>query len=292
MASQDPREANKKPPFPKQEQDFPGSEAKMDPLPDFGEKSYKSHNRLQGKIALITGGDSGIGRAVALAYAREGADVAISYYNEHEDAKETERVVLASGKQCLLLPGDIQKEEVCKQIVADTVKKYGRIDILVNNAAFQGKTIESMDELTHDRVCQTFHTNIIAMFDMVRLALPHMKPGGSIINTSSIQSYQPSDFILDYATTKGAITSFSKGLAQHTIKHGIRTNVVAPGPVWTPFIVQSFPPEKSAEFGKNNPMGRPAMPVELSPSYVFLASDEATFINGEILGVTGGLLMG
>jgi len=247
---------------------------------------------LKDQVAIVTGGDSGIGRAVCLAFAREGADIAVSYWNEHEDAEETKRVVEAAGRKCLLLPGDIREDSVCKQIIEDTVAKLGKINILVNNAAFQGKAVDKFEDIDHARVVQTFHTNIIAMFDLVRYALPHIKEGGSIINTASIQAYQPSYEIIDYATTKGAIVAFSKGLAQNLIERGIRVNVVAPGPVWTPLIVQSFDAEKVSKFGEQCPMKRPAQPAELATSFVFLASDESRFVNGEVLGVTGGKPLG
>lgn len=288
MAQVNPKEAHVKPPFPEQTQDFPGIESKMDPKPDYGEKSYKGFGRLEGRVALITGGDSGIGRAVALAFAREGANIAISYYNEHTDAQETEKAVKDSKKECLLLPGDIQSDSLCKDIIQKTVAKFGKIDVLVNNAAFQGKALDNFEDFDYERVLQTFKTNIISMFSLVRYALPHIKEGGSIINVGSIQAYNPSDTILDYATTKGAIVSFSKGLAQQLVKRGIRVNVVAPGPVWTPLIVQSFPPEHVKEFGKKNPMERPAQPSELASAFVFLACDESRFVNAEVLGVTGG----
>lgn len=280
-----------KPPFPAQTQDAPGMEHLMDPKPDFGEKSYKGFNRLQGRVAIITGGDSGIGRAVALAYAREGADIVVSYLNEHKDAEETKRVVEEAGRKCELIPGDIQSDDHCKDIIKRTVDKFGKIDILVNNAAFQGKSIDNFEDMDHARVVRTFHTNIVAMFDLVRHALPHLKEGGAVINVGSIQAYNPNDCILDYASTKGAIISFSKGLAQQLIKRGVRVNVVAPGPVWTPLIVASFGEEHVSKFGANNPMERPAQPAELAPAFVFLASDEGRFVNGEVLGVTGGGLL-
>lgn len=294
MAQVNPQKAygsDLKPPFKEQSQEYPGVEAKMDPKPDYGEKSYKGFGRLEGRVAIITGGDSGIGRAVAVAFAREGADVVIAYLNEEEDAQETKRVVEASNKKCYLIPGDIQSDEHCKKIVQQTLDKCGKIDILVNNAAFQGKAVEKFEELDHERVVKAFHTNIIAMFDLTRHALPHMKEGGSIINVGSIQAYKPSDCILDYATTKGAIVAFTKGLSQQVASRGLRANVVAPGPVWTPLIVQSFPPDHVKEFGKGNPMERPAQPAELAPAFVFLACDESRFVNGEVLGVTGGGLL-
>ena len=285
-SQQDPKNAGAKPPFAKQEQSTPGDESQMSPPPDFGEDSYVGHGRLKDKVALITGGDSGIGRAVALAFAREGAHIAISYLPEEaNDAAEVERFVKDSGRECLLLPGDIQQETQCKNLVDETVERFKRIDVLVNNAAFQGKAADDFTELTADRVERSFKTNVIAMFNLTRFAIPHMKPGSAIINTSSIQSYKPSESILDYASTKGAIVAFTKGLAQELLpKHGIRVNSVAPGPVWTPLIVQSFSPEVSTKFGGQSPAGRPAQPKELAPPYVFLACDESRFVNGEILG--------
>ncbi|CAN5891205.1 SDR family oxidoreductase [soil metagenome] len=265
----------------------------MQTRPDFGEASYKGHARLPGRVALVTGGDSGIGRAVALAFAREGADVAIAYLNEHDDARETKRVVEAAGRKALLIPGDLADARHCTHVVDEVVKEFGRIDVLVNNAAFQGKEVDSLQELDEARVERTFRVNVMAMFHLVRGALPHMKEGGAIINTASIQAYQPSAGILDYAATKGAIVTFTKGLAEEVIKKGIRANCVAPGPVWTPLIAQSFDKAKIDEFGKTqSPMKRPAQPAELAPAYVFLASNDASYVNGEVLGVTGGSPLG
>jgi NAD(P)-dependent dehydrogenase (short-subunit alcohol dehydrogenase family) len=284
----DPKEAKAKPPFPRQEQSHPGSEAAMTPQPDFGEATYKGYGRLSGKVALITGADSGIGRAVALAFAREGADVAIAYLSEHQDAEETKRVVEAAGRKALLLPGDIADDKFCAQLVERTVKQLGGLDILVNNAAHQGESVEKFEELDAERVTRTLMVNVAAMFNLTRHAVAQMKEGGSVINVASIQAYQPSAAILDYATTKGAIVTFTKGLAQHLIERGIRVNCVAPGPVWTPLVVQSFKAEKNAKFGQDSPMKRPAQPAELAPSFVFLASGESSYVNGEVLGVTGG----
>ena len=292
MAQKDPRNAGPKPPLPGQEQpQHPGLEAEMTPEPDYGLTSYRGLGRLKGRVALVTGGDSGIGRAVCLAFAREGADVAFAYLNEDADAEVTRKAVEDSGHQVLSLKGDITDESVCRQLIEDTVKRFGRIDVLVNNAAWQGKAVEKFEDLTAERIERTFRTNIIAMFHLVRFALPHMKEGASIINVASIQAYQPKPSILDYASTKGAIVTFTKGLAQELIERGIRVNCVAPGPVWTPLIPQSFDAEKVKNFGKSSPMGRPAQPVELAPSFVFLASDESRFVNGEILGVTGGQVL-
>lgn len=256
--------------------------------PDYGERSYRGHGRLADRVALVTGADSGIGRAVALAFAREGADVAIGYLSEHDDANETKAVVEEAGRKALLLPGDIADPSWCATLVERTVKTFGKLDVLVNNAAFQGKSVEKFEELDPERIERTFKVNILAMFHIVRAALKHMKKGGAIINVASIQAYQPSPAILDYAATKGAIVTFTKGLAQEVIARGIRANVVAPGPVWTPLIVQSFDKDKVKNFGKDSPMGRPAQPAELAPAFVFLASQEGSYVNGEVLGVTGG----
>lgn len=289
---ENPRDAGKKPRFDEKTQPHPGSEARMRTKPDFGEETYRGHARLTGRVALVTGADSGIGRAVALAFAREGADVAIAYLSEHEDAKETERVVRAAGRRALLLPGDLADPAVCARIVDETVETLGRLDVVVNNAAFQGKAVDAFEDIDAERVERTFRVNVMAMFHVVRRALPHLKPGASIINTASIQAYQPSASILDYAATKGAIVTFTKGLAQEVVARGVRANVVAPGPVWTPLIAQSFDEEKLQSFGENAPMGRPAQPAELAPAFVFLACDESRYVNGEVLGVTGGKPLG
>lgn len=256
--------------------------------PDCGEESYVGHDRLRDRIALVTGGDSGIGRAVALAFAREGADVAIAYLDEHEDAEESKRLVESAGRRAHLVAADIGEPAECQRVVFEAVKAFGRIDILVNNAAHQGKEVESFTEIDDEAIDRAFQVNIMAMFRIVRHALPHMRPGAAIVNTASIQAYQPSASILDYASTKGAIVTFTKGLAQELIDKGVRVNAVAPGPVWTPLIVQSFDRERIERFGEQSPMGRPAQPVELAPAFVFLASDDAAYVNGEVLGVTGG----
>lgn len=287
QSTEDPKEMGAKPAFPTQPQSHPGLESEMDPKPDYGEQSYRGSGRLNGKAAIITGGDSGIGRAVALAFAREGADVLISYLNEDLDAEETVRVVKEAGRKAIAVAGDISEESHCQQIVQRAVREFGKIDILVNNAAFQ-MSHESIQQISSDEFDHTLRTNIYAMFYLCKAALLHMQAGGAIINTTSIQSYQPSSSLLAYATTKGAITTFTKGLAQETIKQGIRVNAVAPGPVWTPLIVSTMPAEQSAKFGQDSPIGRPAQPAELAPAYVFLASQDASYINGELIGVTGG----
>jgi NAD(P)-dependent dehydrogenase (short-subunit alcohol dehydrogenase family) len=287
-SERDPKAKGKKPPFREETQSAPGRESAMRTKPDHGEETYKGYGRLADRVALVTGADSGIGRAVALAYAREGADVAIAYLNEHDDANETKRLVEAAGRKAVLIAADFADPKECARVVDETVEAFGRIDILVNNAAYQGKAADSIEELDEERVERTFRVNVMAMFHIVRRALPHMKEGGAIINSSSIQAYQPSPPILDYATTKGAIVTFTKGLAEEVIERGIRANSVAPGPVWTPLIAQSFDKEKVERFGKDSPMKRPAQPAELAPAYVFLASDESRYVNGEVLGVTGG----
>lgn len=276
-----------KPPFPAQPQPIPGSSAKMDPVPDYGEDSYKGSGRLAGKKALITGADSGIGRAVALAFAREGADVAVSYLNEEEDAAETKRLVESAGRQCLLIPGDISKPAHCRQLVSQTVEAFGQIDILVNNAAHQN-TFESLEEIPDEEWEVTMATNISAMFYITKAAVAHMKEGSAIINTSSVNADTPSPQLLAYATTKGAIQNFTAGLAQLLAEKGIRANTVAPGPVWTPLIPSTMPEEKVKNFGKQVPMGRPAQPRELAPVYVMLASDESSYVSGATIAVTGG----
>jgi hypothetical protein len=283
----DPREGPK-PEFPRQEQEFPGHEDELQPRADHGEASYRAYERLEGRAALVTGGDSGIGRAVALAFAREGADVGIAYLNEQDDARETMRLVEKAGRRGFSMGGDLADDAHCRRLVNEAVRKFGRLDVLVNNAAFQGKAVEKFEDLDAERIEYAFRVNIIAMFNLVRHALPHMKPGASIINVASIQAYQPTPSILDYAATKGAIVTFTKGLAEELGSRGIRVNAIAPGPVWTPLVAQSFGPEKNARFGGDTPLGRPAQPADVAPPFVFLACDESRFITGEILGVTGG----
>ncbi len=276
-----------KPPFKPQEQPVPGIQSKMNPQPDCGETSYKGSGRLANKIALITGGDSGIGRAVAIAFAREGADVAISYLDEHEDAQETARWVEESGRQCLLLPGDLADKAQCESIVSKTVEQFGRIDVLVNNAAFQ-MTHETLEEVSDEEWLKTFDINITAMFRICKAALPSMARGSSIINTSSVNSDMPNESLLVYATTKGAIANFTAGLAQMLGERGIRVNSVAPGPIWTPLIVATMTDDQVKNFGSQTPLGRPGQPVEVAPIYVLLASDEGSYISGTRYGVTGG----
>jgi NAD(P)-dependent dehydrogenase (short-subunit alcohol dehydrogenase family) len=285
----DPRDAGPKPPFPTQEQTPPGLEGEMTPVPDHGATSYRGHERLNGRVALITGGDSGIGRAVALAFAREGADVAISYLpEEQKDAEASCEEVRGAGVQCLGVALDLSVPERCTELVRRVIERFGKIDILVNNAAYQGKAVEDIAELDMERIERTLRVNVLAPIVLAREAAPHMRPGSSIVNVASIQAYDPNPAILDYATTKGALVTFTKGLAQSLIGRGVRVNCVAPGPVWTPLFNRG----KNAHFGENSPMGRPAQPAELAPAFVFLVSDEGRYINGEVLGVTGGRLLG
>jgi NAD(P)-dependent dehydrogenase (short-subunit alcohol dehydrogenase family) len=277
-----------KPPFPEQQQVYPGLSSRMEPVPGYGEATYRGTQRLVGKKALVTGGDSGIGRAVALAFAREEADVAISYLSEEEDdARETKRLVEDAGRECLLLPGDLADRQHCGDVIAATVEAFGRIDVLVNNAAYQSY-FESIEAIPDEEWERTIAVNLSAMFYLTKAAVPHMAPGSSIINTSSKQADEPSPELLAYAVTKGAIQNFTAGLAQQLAKKGIRVNTVAPGPVWTPLGPATLPAEKVANFGKQVPFGRPAQPSELAPIYVLLASDEASYVSGATVAVTGG----
>jgi NAD(P)-dependent dehydrogenase (short-subunit alcohol dehydrogenase family) len=286
---EDPRERGDQPPFPEQQQEWPGSDAEMEPKADHGEESYVGGSgRLAGMATLVTGADSGIGRAVALAFAREGADVVVSYYDERDDAAETCRLVTEAGRRAIDAPGDIRDEAFCQQLVERTTDEFGRIDVLVNNAAFQA-TIQSITDISTDVWKQTLATNLDAMFYLCRAAVPQMKPGSSIINVASVQSYEPSAELLAYATTKGGIVTFSQALAQGVAEQGIRVNVVAPGPIWTPLIPATSPPEKVAQFGKATPLGRPGQPVEVAPAFVFLASPEASYITGTVITVAGGM---
>ena len=278
------------PPQPEQQQTPPGLTKSMRPVPDHGEESYGGSGKLNGKVALITGADSGIGRAVAIAYAREGADILISYLNEHEDAQETERLVKESGRRALVVAGDIKSEDFCKSLVSRAVDELGGLHVLVNNAAFQ-RTYASIEDITEQAWDETFRTNIYAPFFLAKAAIKHMPPGSSIINTTSIQSRQPSSNLLAYASTKGAVSNFTAGLAEMVADKGIRVNAVAPGPIWTPLIPSTMPPEKSASFGKQTLIGRAGQPAELAGAYVLLASDEGSYITGAVIPVTGGEIM-
>jgi NAD(P)-dependent dehydrogenase (short-subunit alcohol dehydrogenase family) len=276
------------PPFENQEQTRPpGLTREMEPRPDHGEASYKGSGRLKDKKTIITGGDSGIGRAVAIAYAREGADVLISYLNEHEDAEDTRRLVEEAGRKAIIMAGDISDPAHCRAIIDKAVEEFGRIDVLVNNAAHQ-MTFDSIEEIPDEEWDYTFRTNIHAMFYLTKAAVPHMKPGASIVNTTSVNADNPSPQLLAYATTKGAIQNFTAGLAQMLAERGIRANCVAPGPIWTPLIPSTMPEEKVKDFGKQVPMQRPGQPVELAAVYVMLASDEASYVSGATVAVTGG----
>src|SRR4051812_38836061 len=285
--TENPRQAGAQPPFPRERLPYPGLESEMTPRPDYGEDSYRGSGRLQGKVALIAGSDSGIGRAVALAFAREGADVLISYLNEDPDAEETARVVREAGRKAVLVPGDISEEAHCRSLVERTVTELGQLDILVNNAAYQ-MSREGIEAIPEGEWERTFRTNIFAIYYLCRAAWSHLQPGSAIINTASIQAYQPSPQLLPYASTKGAIVTFSKALAQEGAEQGIRVNVVAPGPIWTPLIPATMPEEKAQKFGQDTPLGRPGQPAELAPLFVFLASEETSYITGEVVGVTGG----
>jgi NAD(P)-dependent dehydrogenase (short-subunit alcohol dehydrogenase family) len=291
----DPTTQYPEPPFPKQQQEPPGVEAKLRPKADHGEESYRGSGRLDGRVALITGADSGIGKAVAIAMAREGADVVISYLGgvEQPDAADTARWVTEAGRRALTVDGDLRSADTCTALVEHAASELGHLDILVNNAAWQdcGDRIE---EITTDEWRRIFATNIEAMFHLSKAALPHMREGGSIINTASIQAYSPSPELLPYATTKGAIVTFTKALAQDpgVLERGLRVNAVAPGPIWTPLIPSTMPPEKAAKFGDNTPLGRAGQPAEVAPLFVFLASTESSYITGEVIGVTGGRPLG
>ena len=276
--------------MPAQHQDKqPGIEQQMNPKPIYDD-GEPGHGRLQGKIAIITGGDSGIGRAVAISFAKEGADVAIVYLNEHEDAEETARVMDQYGKKALLLPLDISREENCKRIIDETVQNFGGLDILVNNAAIQFKHT-NIEDIPSEEWEQTFRVNIFSQFYLSKYAMPHLKEGSSIINTASVNAYKGNQELMDYTTTKGAIVAFTRSLAQSVAKKGIRVNAVAPGPVWTPLIPASFPDEEVKEFGKDVPMGRAAQPVEIAPSYVFLASKDGSYISGQVIHPNGGTVV-
>jgi NAD(P)-dependent dehydrogenase (short-subunit alcohol dehydrogenase family) len=270
-----------------QQQTPPGETAKMKPEPDHGEETYKGSGKLQGKAAIITGGDSGIGRAVALAFAREGADVLVSYLSEHEDARETARLVEEAGRRCVLVAGDIADAARCRAIVGEAMEQFGRIDVLVNNAAHQ-RTFERIEDIADEEWDRTFDVNVGAMFRLCKAALPHMKEGGSIINTSSVNADKPRPTLLPYATTKGAIANFTGGLAQMLGERGIRVNAVAPGPIWTPLIPATMPESHVAEFGGNTPLARAGQPRELAGIYVLLASDEGSYMSGGVYAVTGG----
>jgi NAD(P)-dependent dehydrogenase (short-subunit alcohol dehydrogenase family) len=284
---QNPLTKYPQPPYGEQQQDAPGTDAAMQPKADHGETSYRGAGKLTGRKALITGGDSGIGRAVAIAFAREGADVVISYLNEDKDAQETARYVEEAGRKAILVPGDISDENHCKQLVQKAVSELGGLDILVNNAAYQ-MAHESLQEITSDELDHTFRTNIFAMFYLCKAAEEHLKPGSTVVNTTSVNAYKPSPQLLAYAATKAAIQNFTANLGQVWAEKGIRVNCVAPGPVWTPLIPATMPPEKADTFGQDVPLKRAGQPAELAPVYVLLASDDSSYMTGSTVQVTGG----
>jgi len=265
----------------------PGSETAMHPQPEFESNAYKAAGKLEGKVALITGGDSGIGRAVAVHYAKEGADVSIVYLNEHQDAEETKRQVEQEGRKCILIAGDVGDDAFCRDAVKETVEKLGKLDILVNNAAEQHPQ-KKIEDITKEQLERTFRTNIFGMFYMTQAAMPHLPEGSTIINTTSITAYRGSPQLLDYASTKGAIVAFTRSLSMNVVGQGIRVNAVAPGPIWTPLIPSTFPADQVSEFGSTQPMKRPGQPEELAPAYVYLASLDSSYVSGQVIHVNGG----
>ena len=274
--------------FPPQHQSIqPGIEALMNPRPIFNNPNYKGSGKLKDKVALITGGDSGIGRAVSLAFAKEGADVVIVYLYEHEDANETKSLIEAQGRRCILISGDLKSQAFCKEIVDTTIKTFGKLDILVNNAAVQFVQKNILD-ITSKQLEDTFKTNIFSFFYVTQAALPYLKTGSSIINTASVTAYRGHKELIDYASTKGAIVTFTRSLAMNLVSQGIRVNGIAPGPIWTPLIPSSFSAEQVGEFGKDTPMGRAGQPVELAPAYVYLASEDSSYVTGQIIHINGG----
>jgi NAD(P)-dependent dehydrogenase (short-subunit alcohol dehydrogenase family) len=274
--------------IPPQHQDHqPGSEAAMTPRPQAEGRNYRGCGKLKGKVALITGGDSGIGRAAAIAFAKEGANVMITYLDEHEDAKETQKYIEAEGRECIMLAGDVADAQFCKKMVDTAVSSFGRLDVLVNNAAQQYPQ-KSIEDISEEQLEKTFHTNVFSMFHTVKAALPHLKPGARIINTTSVTAYRGSAHLLDYSATKGAIVAFTRSLSQQLAQRGILVNAVAPGPVWTPLIPSSFDAEKVAKFGEDVPLGRPGQPDEIAPAYVYLASDDSSYMTGQVLHPNGG----
>jgi NAD(P)-dependent dehydrogenase (short-subunit alcohol dehydrogenase family) len=277
--------------FPPQHQDQqPGVESQMNPVPVSEDSRYKPASKLKDKVAIITGGDSGIGRTVAIAFAKEGADVAIVYLNEHGDAEETHRQVEEEGRKCLHVAGDLGDENFCKQFVEQAAKQFGRLDILVNNCAEQHPQ-QSIADITAEQLERTFRTNIFSYFYMVKAALPHLKPGSAIINTASITAYEGNKQLLDYSATKGAIVTFTRSLSQQLVGQGIRVNGVAPGPIWTPLIPSTFPADQVAKFGSTTPMKRAGQPEELAPGYVFLACEDSSYMTGQMLHINGGTVV-
>lgn len=276
---------------PQHQEQQPGYEGEMTPKPQSKAPYYQGSGKLNDKVAIITGGDSGIGRSVAVLFAREGADVAIGYLDEHEDAEATKKMVEAEGRRCLLVAGDVGNRSFCRQFIQKTIDEYGKLDILVNNAAVQFVQ-EKLEDISEEQLEKTFRTNIYSMFFMTQAALEHMKEGSAIINTTSVTAYEGNVTLIDYSSTKGAILAFTRALSQNLADRKIRVNAVAPGPIWTPLIPASFPPDKVEEFGKNTPLGRPGQPEEVAPCYVFLASEDASYITGQTLHPNGGRLVG
>ncbi|KAE8558328.1 MULTISPECIES: SDR family oxidoreductase [Paenibacillus] len=272
---------------PQHQEQQPGIESKMTPAPQFEKPTYKAAGKLTGKVALITGGDSGIGRAVAVTYAKEGADVAIVYLNEHKDAEETKRQVEQEGRKCVLIPGDIGDDQFAKKAVQQTVNELGKLDIVVNNAAEQHPQ-QKLEDITKEQLERTFRTNIFGMFFLTQAALPHLKKGSAIVNTTSITAYAGNKTLIDYSSTKGAITSFTRSLSLNLVDQGIRVNAVAPGPIWTPLIPSTFDAKTVSEFGGAQPMKRPGQPEELAPAYVYLASDDSSYVSGQVIHINGG----
>jgi NAD(P)-dependent dehydrogenase (short-subunit alcohol dehydrogenase family) len=277
--------------FPPQHQDHqPGTEAPMQPEPQSVDPNYKGSDKLKGKVVLITGGDSGIGKSAAIYFAKEGASVAIVYLDEHEDAEKTKEAIQAEGQECLLISGDIGSETFCKDIVRKTLDKFGQIDVLVNNAAEQHPQ-KSLLDITAEQLEKTFRTNIFSFFHLTKAVLPHLKKGSSIINTASITAYEGNEQLIDYSSTKGAIVSFTRSLAKSLAPQGIRVNGVAPGPIWTPLIPSTFSADKVSKFGSNTPIGRAGQPYELAPAYVYLASDDSSYVSGQMIHVNGGTIV-
>ena len=276
--------------LPPQQQPEPGKEGLMNPRPEFRGEDYKAAGKLQGKVAIITGGDSGIGRSVAVLFAREGADVAILYLDQHQDADQTRKVVEEQGRICLTFAGDVADRDVCRKVVDETLAKLGKLDILVNNAAEQHPQ-KGLEDISEEQWEKTFRTNIFGMFQMTKAALPHLKEGASIINTTSVTAYKGSPQLLDYSATKGAITAFTRSLSMNLAERGIRVNGVAPGPIWTPLIPSTFDADKVAEFGANVPFKRPGQPDEVAPAYVYLASSDASYVSGQVIHVNGGTVV-
>lgn len=276
--------------LPPQQQPEPGTESEMTPRPEYRGEDYKAAGKLKGKVAIITGGDSGIGRSVAVLFAREGADVAILYLDQHQDAEETKRVVEEQGGKCLTFAGDVADRDVCRKVIDETLGAFGKLDILVNNAAEQHPQ-EKLEDISEEQWEKTFRTNIFGMFQMTKAALPHLKKGASIINTTSVTAYKGSPKLLDYSSTKGAITAFTRSLSMNIADRGIRVNGVAPGPIWTPLIPSTFDEEKVKHFGANTPMERPGQPDEVAPAYVYLASSDASYVSGQVIHVNGGTVV-